>query len=76
MLVLIVITIQATGLFVQVDVMTRGGPLDATQSVVYQAVQRGFYKQDIAEGAAISVILFVIVFTIAMAQRYLTRERS
>ena len=75
-LVLIVITIQAMGLFVQVDVMTRGGPLDATQSVVYQAVQRGFDKQDIAEGAAISVILFVIVFTIAMAQRYLTRERS
>ncbi len=75
-LVLIVITIQAMGLFVQVDVMTRGGPLDSTQSVVYQAVQRGFYKQDIAEGAAISVILFVIVFTIAMAQRYMTRERS
>lgn len=75
-LVLIVITIQAMGLFVQVDVMTRGGPLDATQSVVYQAVQRGYDKQDIAEGAAISVILFVIVFTIAMAQRYLTRERS
>ncbi|MYE77756.1 MAG: sugar ABC transporter permease, partial [Chloroflexi bacterium] len=41
-LVLIVISIQAMGLFVQVDVMTRGGPLDATQSVVYQAVQRGY----------------------------------
>jgi len=74
-LVLIVITIQATGLFVQVDVMTRGGPLDATQSVVYQAVQRGYEQQDIAEGSAISVILFVIVFVIAMTQRYLTRER-
>lgn len=75
-LVLIVITIQAMGLFVQVDVMTRGGPLDATQSVVYQAVQRGYAKQDIAEGSAISVILFVIVFVIAMAQRYITRERN
>ena len=75
-LVLIVITIQAMGLFVQVDVMTRGGPLDATQSVVFQAVQRGYHKQDIAEGAAISVILFVIVFTIAMVQRYLTRDKS
>ncbi len=74
-LVLIVITIQAMGLFVQVDVMTRGGPLDATQSVVYQAVQRGYHKQDIAEGSAISVILFVIVFVIAMTQRYLTRGR-
>ena len=75
-LVLIVITIQAMGLFIQVDVMTRGGPLDTTQSVVYQAVQRGYGKQDMAEGAAISVILFVIVFTIAMVQRYLTRERN
>lgn len=74
-LVLIVITIQAMGLFVQVDVMTRGGPLDATQSVVYQAVLRGYEKQDIAEGSAISVILFVIVFVISMTQRYLTRER-
>ena len=74
-LVLIVITIQAMGFFVQVDVMTRGGPLDATQSVVYQAVQRGYDKQDIAEGSAISVILFAIVFVIAMTQRYLTRER-
>ncbi|MCY3916517.1 MAG: sugar ABC transporter permease [Chloroflexi bacterium] len=74
-LVLIVITIQAMGFFVQVDVMTRGGPLDATQSVVYQAVQRGYDKQDIAEGSAISVILFAIVFVISMTQRYLTRER-
>ena len=75
-LILIVITIQAMGLFVQVDVMTRGGPLDATQSVVFQAVQRGYDKQDIAEGSAISVILFIIVFIIAMIQRYLTRERN
>ena len=75
-LILIVITIQATGLFTQVDVMTRGGPLDATQSVVFQAVQRGYDKQDIAEGSAISVVLFVIVFTIAMIQRYVTRERD
>lgn len=75
-LVLIVITIQATGLFIQVDVMTRGGPLDATQSVVYQAVQRGYDKQDIAEGAAISVILFFMVLMVSLAQRYLTRERT
>ncbi len=75
-LVLIVITIQAMGLFVQVDVMTRGGPLDATQSVVFQAVQRGYDKQDIAEGSAISVLLFIIVFVIAMAQRYITREKK
>ncbi len=75
-LVLIVITIQATGLFTQVDVMTRGGPLDATQSVVFQAVQRGFEKQDMGDGTAISVILFFMVLIVAMVQRYVTRERD
>jgi multiple sugar transport system permease protein len=75
-LILIVITIQAFGLFTQVNVMTRGGPLDATQSIVFQAFIRGFEKQDIAGGSAISVILFVIVLTISLIQRYLTRERN
>lgn len=75
-LVLILITIQAFGLFAQIDVMTRGGPLDSTQTPVFQAVQRGFEQQDIADGSAISVVLFVMVLIISLIQRYLTRERS
>ena len=74
-LVLIVITMQAFSLYAQVQVMTRGGPLDATQSIVFQAVIRGFEKQDIAGGSAISVLLFIIVLIISIMQRYLTRER-
>lgn len=74
-LILIVITMQAFSLYTQVQVMTRGGPLDSTQSIVFQAVIRGFEKQDIAGGSAISVLLFVIVLIISIMQRYLTRER-
>lgn len=74
-LVLIVITMQAFALFAQIDVMTNGGPLDSTQTVVFQAVERGYGKQDISGGSTISVILFVIVLTISLIQRWLTRER-
>jgi multiple sugar transport system permease protein len=74
--VLIIITMQAFGLFTQVDVMTRGGPLDSTQSIMFQAVQRGYGKQDISGGAAISVIFFVLVLTVSIVQRYLTREKT
>ena len=74
-LVLIVITMQAFGLFSQIDVMTRGGPLDSTQTIVFQAVQRGYGKQDISGGSTISVILFVIVLSISLLQRYLTRKK-
>ena len=41
-LVLVVITMQAFSLFTQIDVMTRGGPRDSTQSLVFQAVERGY----------------------------------
>jgi len=74
-LVLIVITMQAFALFAQIDVMTNGGPLDSTQTVVFQAVERGYGKQDISGGSTISVILFIIVLTISLIQRYLTREK-
>ena len=74
-LVLVVITMQAFGLFSQIDVMTKGGPLDSTQTIVFQAIQRGYGKQDISAGSAISVILFVIVLSVSLIQRYLTREK-
>ncbi|AML51774.1 carbohydrate ABC transporter permease [Falsihalocynthiibacter arcticus] len=74
-LVLIVITMQAFALFAQIDVMTNGGPLDSTSTVVFQAVERGYGKQDISGGSTISVILFLLVLTISITQRYLTREK-
>jgi multiple sugar transport system permease protein len=75
-LVLIVITMQAFAVFSQIDVMTGGGPLDSTQTIVFQAIERGYGKQDISGGSTISVILFVIVLSISLFQRWLTRERT
>jgi len=74
-LVIIVITMQAFALFAQIDVMTNGGPLDSTTTLVFQAVERGYGKQDISGASAISVVLFLVVLTISMAQRYITRTR-
>ena len=74
--VLVVITMQAFGLYAQVQTMTRGGPLDATQTLVYQTVIRGQEKQDIAGGSTISLVLFFVVLAITLIQRYLTREKK
>ncbi len=74
-LVLIVITMQAFALYVPVAVMTEGGPVDSTQSVVFQSIERGYVKQDISGGSTISVVLFLIVLSISLIQRYLTREQ-
>ena len=75
-LVLIVITMQAFAIFAQIDVMTNGGPLDSTQTLVFQAVERGYGKQDISGGSTISVILFLLVLAISILQGVLTRKRD
>ena len=72
--ILITITIAAFSLLIQVNEMTRGGPLDATQTPIFQMLIRGYEKQDIAMGSAISVIFFVIVLLVSLGQRFLTRE--
>lgn len=74
--VMITITIAAFSLFTQINVMTQGGPLDSTTTVVYQAVHAGFDQQQTAYASAISLVFFVIVLAVSMLQRYLTRERS
>jgi len=74
--VLVTISIAALGLFTQIDVMTQGGPLDSTTTIIFQAVRRGFHQQDIAYGSAISVVFFIMVLTVAVVQRYLTREKT
>ena len=74
--VFVVITMQAFAVFTQINAMTNGGPLDSTQTVIFQAVQRGYGKQDIAGGSAISVIFFILVLLVSIFQRILTREKE
>ena len=74
--ILVTITIAALGLFVQVDVMTSGGPQDATSTLVYHAVRKGYREQDMGYGSAISLIFFICVLAISLIQRRLTREKN
>ncbi|MFC8800687.1 carbohydrate ABC transporter permease [Streptomyces griseoincarnatus] len=74
--VLVTITIAALGLFVQVDVMTQGGPVNSTTTLVYHAVRKGYREQETGYGATISLIFFVIVLVIALIQRRLTRDED
>lgn len=74
--ILVTITIAALGLFVQVDVMTSGGPQDATSTLVYHAVRKGYREQDMGYGSAISLIFFIAVLLISLIQRRLTREKD
>ena len=74
--ILVTISIAALGLFTQINVMTQGGPLDSTTTLVFHAYREGFGKQQIGYASAIAVVFFAIVVTVSMIQRRLTRERD
>jgi len=74
--ILVTITIQAFSLFTQIRVMTQGGPLDSTSTVVFQAVRSGFDQQQTGYASAISLIFFVLVLAVSLVQRFLTRDKD
>jgi multiple sugar transport system permease protein len=65
---------MAFGLFTQVDVMTAGGPLDSTSTVVYHAVRSGFKQQDIGYGSTITLVFFGVVLLASALQRFLAAK--
>ncbi|MRV73168.1 ABC transporter permease subunit [Duganella sp. FT92W] len=67
--VLVSTALLAFGLFTQVDVMTSGGPLDSTTTVVYHSVRTGFREQDIGYGSTIALVFFGLVLALSALQR-------
>lgn len=74
--VVTVTTILAFRLFDQVWILTNGGPLDSTQTMMMEVVRVGFRLQRIGQGSAIAVIFFLIVLLISQLQRLLVREEG
>lgn len=74
--ILITITIAALSLFTQINVMTQGGPLDSTTTVVYMAVRTGYQQLATGYASAISLVFFVLVLVVSGVQRYLTRDKD
>jgi len=72
--VVLVTTILAFRLFDQVQIMTQGGPSHATTTVMYEAVNAAFASQQVAKGAAMTVVFFVIVLVLTILQRYVARQ--
>jgi multiple sugar transport system permease protein len=74
--ILITITIAALSLFTQINVMTQGGPLDSTTTVVFMAVRAGYQQQSTGYAAAVSLVFFVLVLTVSGVQRFVTRDKD
>lgn len=74
-LVVILSTIGGFSLFVEPFVMTGGGPLDATLSLVLYLYQQAFQFLRMGYAATIGVVLALLIFVVTLIQRrYLEQE--
>ena len=66
-------TIYAFQAFGQIDLLTRGGPIDSTTTLVYSVFEHR--NSDPAYAAILSIALFVLTLLITLAQMRLLERR-
>ena len=66
--VLVVNTIRSLQIFAEVFVMTRGGPLHRTTTVVYYLYEEAFYRFNLGYASAVAYLLFALTLLLAWAQ--------
>ena len=68
LVVIVVNTIRSFQVFIEVFVMTRGGPLNSTLTVVYDLYERAFYRFEMGFASAIAYLLFAVIFIVSLIQ--------
>ena len=71
----VITAISALQFFAEPYVMTRGGPLDATLSMVMLMYEQGFRWWSMGNGAAIAFVLFLFIILGTLAQFWVQKRR-
>jgi len=66
--VLVVNTIRSLQIFAEVFVMTGGGPLGRTTTIVYYLYEHAFHKFDLGYASAVAYLLFLVSLGLAWLQ--------
>ena len=65
-LVAIISSISAMKVFVEIYIMTQGGPLSSSMTIVYYIYQRAFEHLDLGYASAAGVVLMIIIMFISV----------
>lgn len=66
--VLVVNTVRSLQIFAEVFVMTRGGPLHSTTTVVYYLYEEAFFRFNLGYASAVAYLLFLVTLALAWVQ--------
>ena len=72
--IVVINTINAFKLFTPIYVITRGGPMESTLTLVFHIFRTGFRYYDMGAASTMSVLLLLLVLGLTLAQFGLLRS--
>lgn len=75
-LVAVISAISATKVFEEIYIMTQGGPLNSSKTVVYYLYEQAFQNLEISYACTIGLALFLVIFTLSLLNLRLTQGGS
>ncbi len=67
-LVAVISAISATKVFEEIYIMTQGGPLNSSKTIVYYLYERAFQDLEISYACTIGLVLFLIILGLSILQ--------
>ena len=75
-LVAVISAISATKVFEEIFIMTQGGPVNSSKTVVYYLYERAFQDLDISYACTIGLILFIGILGLSIINLKLTADNN
>jgi putative chitobiose transport system permease protein len=76
LLVAVISSISAMKVFEEIYIMTQGGPLNHSKTVVYYVYERAFRDLEMNYASAIGLVLFLFIFVFSLLNLYLSRQTN
>ncbi|MBE9178813.1 sugar ABC transporter permease [Oculatella sp. LEGE 06141] len=75
-LVAVISSISATKVFEEVYIMTQGGPLNSSKTIVYYVYELAFQELEISYACSIGLVLFLLILSLSMLRLALNRQAT
>ncbi|AFY60622.1 carbohydrate ABC transporter permease [Synechococcus sp. PCC 6312] len=76
LLVGVISAISATKVFEEVYVMTQGGPLNSSKTIVYYLYEKAFMDLEVSYACTIGLVLFLVIFILSLINLKLSQGRG
>jgi putative chitobiose transport system permease protein len=76
LLVAVISAISATKVFEEIYVMTQGGPLNSSKTIVYYLYELAFQNSNMGYACAVGLALFLLILVLSIVNLTLTNARQ